>query len=584
LEFKTGTQKPGRGAFDQVEDYALDLRDFHTGSTGLVIVPVVLCRQPPAGFPLGANVASESADAVLPPVACGYPELAALILSRENSECADAFKINAVEWDAAAYKPVPTILEAAEALFANHDVRDIAEASADKQNLSATSDFLLSVVEQAKELRQKVVCVLTGVPGAGKTLAGLNLAHNPTIRSSGLPNAVFLSGNGPLVRVVSAALSSSSISPKGAAREVGTFIQNVHSYIRDGLRSDVPPHEAVVIFDEAQRAWDAKRVSLKLSQWRSQGQDVLSSDFETMSEPEMLLRVMDKHKDWAVLVALVGGGQEIHDGEAGLEEWGRAIQVSFPHWRIAASPAVLPTGAGLSGHRLFHGEIPPACHLEVAPTLHLGVSVRSFRAESLSSWVDAVLNGEEESARTISRTLENYPIVLSRDLREARRWLHGRRRGERRAGLLASAGALRLRADGIELSPGFRGNKGQYENWFLKPDGDCRSSNQLEIAASQFECQGLEIDWGGICWGEDFLWQPSHGWCYSRLNGSSRGRVPREHKQRYIRNGYRVLLTRAREGMVIYVPNGNLNDPTRPEELFESTADYLARCGVMPLH
>lgn len=576
LEFKTGGQKPNLGALNQVEDYALDLRDFHAVSLGREIVPAVICRQGGIGLIHSLGIG----DTVHAPVVCDYPSLGNFLLAHETREHNLVTVLDPYAWDHSAYRPVPTILEAAEALFAEHDVREITEASADKQNLSVTSDFLLAVVERAKRLGEKVVCIVTGVPGAGKTLAGLNLAHNPAIRAAGLPNAVFLSGNGPLVRVVSAALGSSTFAPPDARRKVGTFIQNVHTYIRDGLRLDAPPHENIVVFDEAQRAWDSNRVALKLGQWRARGQDVLASKFESMSEPEMLLSVLDKHRSWSVLVALVGGGQEIHDGEAGLEEWGRTLSSKFTHWRIAASPAVLPDGVGLSGHRLFHDSIPNGCVVDRADELHLGVSIRSYRAEALSEWVDAVLNGNPAAARSIALELDLYPLELTRDLDAARKWLGSQKRGQRRSGLLASAGALRLRSEGIELSPGFRGNKGQYENWFLKPDGDCRASNQLEFAASQFECQGLELDWAGLCWGEDFLWQPEGGWSYSRLNGASRGRVPREMKQRFIRNAYRVLLTRAREGMVIFVPRGSTTDPTRPCHLFDATAAYLSDCGV----
>ncbi|HBJ85793.1 MAG: DUF2075 domain-containing protein [Prosthecobacter sp.] len=580
LEFKTGGQKLARSASNQVEDYALDLRDFHAVSLGREIVPAVVCRQFASDSNSSAGSSVAESDLVKAPVVCDYASLGQFLLKQESPPETIAEAINPQAWDHSAYKPVPTILEAAEVLFAEHDVRDIAEASADKQNLSLTSDFLLSVVERAQRVGEKVVCILTGVPGAGKTLAGLNLAHNPAIRAAGLPNAVFLSGNGPLVRVVSAALTASTLAPPDAKRKVGTFIQNVHTYIRDGLRVDAAPHENIAVFDEAQRAWDAAHVARRYSQLRQRGFDVLGAAFDSMSEPEMMLRVMDKHPRWAVLVALVGGGQEINDGEAGLEEWGRTLSTQFPHWRIAASPAVLPGGAGLSGHRLFHDVIPESSSVEAAAALHLAVSIRSYRAEALSAWVDAVLSGDSAAAALLAQQLAHYPLRLTRDLSAARKWLCQQCRGERRSGLLASAGALRLRAEGVELSPGFRGNKGQYENWFLNPDGDCRASNQLEVAASQFECQGLEIDWGGLCWGEDFLWQPDNCWCYSRLNGASRGRVPRENKQRYVRNAYRVLLTRAREGMVIFVPKGNDTDPTRPSHLFDATANFLVACGV----
>jgi hypothetical protein len=417
-------QKLPRSASNQVEDYALDLRDFHAVSLGREIVPAVVCRQVDSGGNSSTRSSAVESDLVKAPVVCDYASLGQFLLTQESPPETIAEGINPEAWDHSAYKPVPTILEAAEALFAEHDVRDIASASADKQNLSLTSDFLLSVVERAQRVGEKVVCILTGVPGAGKTLAGLNLAHNPAIRAAGLPNAVFLSGNGPLVRVVSAALSASTLAPPDAKRKVGTFIQNVHTYIRDGLRSKDPQHERIVVFDEAQRAWDAQRVAQKLTQWRMRGQDVLATEFESMSEPEMLLSVMDKHKDWSVLVALVGGGQEIHDGEAGLEEWGRTLSTQFPHWRITASPAVLPGGAGLSGHRLFHDDIPESSSVEAAPALHLAVSIRSYRAEALSSWVDAVLSGDSAAAALVAQQLAHYPLRLTRDLSAARKWLH----------------------------------------------------------------------------------------------------------------------------------------------------------------
>ncbi|MBX7208575.1 MAG: DUF2075 domain-containing protein [Verrucomicrobiaceae bacterium] len=580
LEFKTGDQAVSRAALNQVEDYALDLRDFHAASLGCQIVPVLVVNQARTTAVLQSSATS---DLVWRPVMSSYDDLAVHIEHIESSAEGGSACPSAESWDSSSYRPVPTILEAAEALYAGHDVRDIASAGADPGNLTRTSEFLFQIVERARRNNEKVICIVTGVPGAGKTLAGLNLAHNPAIRSAGLPSAVFLSGNGPLVRVVSAALATSSQARSDARREVGTFIQNVHTYIRDALRSPSPPHEHIVIFDEAQRAWDATQVSRKFRQLRQRGFDVLGASFDSISESEMMLRVMDKHEGWAVLVALVGGGQEINDGEAGLEEWGRTLAASFPHWKVAASPVVLPSGPGLSGHRLFHSDHGDAPAVESADALHLSASVRSYRAESLAAWVDAVLAGDGNTARTEAQRLSSYPLVITRSLDAAKEWLHSHRRGERRAGLLASANALRLRAEGIELSPGFRGNKGQYENWFLNADGDFRSSNQLEVAASQFECQGLEIDWSCLCWGEDFLWQSSGGWCYSRLNGEKRGRVPREIKQRYWRNTYRVLLTRAREGMVLFVPHGDESDPTRPTALFDATARYLEACGVQSL-
>jgi hypothetical protein len=350
---------------------------------------------------------------------------------------------------------------------------------------------------------------------------------------------------------------------------VSTFIQSVHEFVREGLdKPDHPPVERVVVFDEAQRAWNAN-------------QNLKKNGLEG-SEPETMLSIMDRHKDWAVLVALIGGGQEIHNGEAGLAEWGATLREKFPHWKIAVSPKALERDTSLAGHRLFANNDSGSLEIRSESALHLEVSLRSFRAQKVTEWIEAVLACKPEKAAAILPALRDFPLALTRSLATARLWLHGHTRGRRRCGLVASSGALRLRTDGIELSSGFRqGNRDMYVHWFLAEPPDVRSSNQLEVAASEFECQGLELDWIGACWGGDFTFDVATGnWIYRSFSGTRWGSVGKEIDRQYLMNTYRVLLTRARQGLVIWIPRGNVADDTRPASWFDETTAYLCQCGL----
>lgn len=295
-----------------------------------------------------------------------------------------------------------------------------------------------------------------------------------------------------------------------------------------------------------------------------------------------MLSIMDRHLDWAVLIALVGGGQEIHNGEAGLTEWGRTLSNKFPHWRVAVSPKALAGDTSVAGHRLFEDGSNGTLSIQPEPALHLDVCLRSFRAQRVSEWVEAVLSGDATQAAGIMADICEFPIVVTRSLATARAWLREHARGLRRCGLVASSGAARLRPHGLELSSGFRqGNRDIYVHWFLAHPPDVRSSNQLEVAASEFECQGLELDWVGVCGDGDFTFDnPAGGWSSRSFSGSRWGEVGKEIDRRYLLNTYRVLLTRARQGLVIWVPLGDGIDQTRPSSWFDATADYLTRCGL----
>lgn len=568
LEFKTGETKHEKSTALQVEDYALDLRDFHEQSRDRTIVPIaVTTRAKPTSLDLGLSRA-DSVQQVQ--TACE------LDLSDRLAWCVELFaqssaQIDISEWDNSVYHPVPTIIEAAEALYAGHDVREIARSHADTQNLGATSRSLVHHILEAQRNGKKVLCIVTGVPGAGKTLAGLNVAHDPAVRAISNGAGVFLSGNGPLVRIVSAAIAKDFKKKQragNAERTVSTFIQNVHAFIKDSWPRAVAPSEQLIIFDEAQRAWDAEQCAKKNDRHES--------------EPESILSIMDRHPDWAVIVALVGNGQEINTGEAGLAEWGRALQSRFRHWEVAVSPRVLGTIRGDKMQQLFVEGERDGLSVHEVPALHLDVSLRSYKAEAVSRWVDAVIEGDAQRARAIMPDCAGFHMNLTRDLSVARTWLRSHTRGLRRSGLLASSGALRLRAEGIELTSGFRqGNKKMYVDWFLNDRTDIRSSDQLEVVATEYECQGLELDLSCICWGGDLLHEGVAGWEMRKLIGPKWNTMKQARDRRYLLNSYRVLLTRSREGFIIYVPRGDENDATRKPSGFDGTAHFLSECGLI---
>ncbi len=475
------------------------------------------------------------------------------------------------EWMAKGYKPTPTIVEAAQVLYRTHSVADISRSDAGAKNLQDLSAAANGIIDRARQNRTKAICFITGVPGSGKTLAGLNIATRRSDEHRD-EHAVFLSGNGPLVDVLREALSRDSVkregvSKKAAERKVRSFIQNIHHFRDQYVGNDDVPIERVVVFDEAQRAWTRQQTA---SFMRKRGQP----DFE-MSEPEFLISVMDRHLDWCTVVCLVGGGQEINTGEAGISEWMTALRTRFPAWDVYVSPRIsLPEYAAQSESDAFLKlpRVRPDEHL------HLAVSMRSFRAETLSELVGHILDNEPESVRAALESIQSgYPIYLTRDLAAARAWLRGRARGTERFGLVASSGAQRLRPEGIHIKA-----KIEPANWFLNDSADVRSSYYLEDVATEFAVQGLELDWVGVCWDGDFHHNHTR-WIHQAFKGKNWQSVNDKSKRLYLKNAYRVLLTRARQGMVIFVPRGDPLDHTRPSCFYESTFEYLRSCGIAML-
>jgi Uncharacterized conserved protein (DUF2075) len=571
LEAKTG--EATSQAKRQIEEYVLLLHYFHRASAELRIVPIIVTSERNE-----TDVAAVNQTQVFPQLASywvtrvvrsSWRELPSLLISLENT-CSEQVIVET--WDASPYFPVPGILEAAIALKSGLSIREIAHSESSEHEIENVQQAVQGYVQRASTENQHAICFLTGVPGSGKTLVGLSLAHSAQNKAHAIH---FMSGNGPLVKVVQHLFTHESM--RGGAKaaqayaEARTLIENVHVFARYHEDDNPgPPSNHAIIFDEAQRAWN-----------RRQNKKKFGRDY---SEPEMLLRIMERHLDWAVIIALVGGGQEINDGEAGLEEWGRALIASAKDWVIYASSEVLKGGASTAGRRLF--DDPSAQKkVQTSSALHLQTSHRSLRADQLATWVNRVLDGDAEGAAFLQIT-KRFPILLSRNLAETRSKLREQGIGANRYGLVGSSGAARLRAEGLEPSSSFHAAY-PWEHWYLAEEADVRSSYRCEVFATEFEIQGLELDWIGLCWGGDFIWDDFQGWQLRGLRHPARhgqqskwGAIKSSEKQLHRKNAYRVLLTRARQGMVIFVPNGDTADPTNAPHEFEATAQYLFRCGV----
>ncbi|MGA2849468.1 MAG: DUF2075 domain-containing protein [Terracidiphilus sp.] len=567
IEFKVGAPEHTSAAFDQVVDYALDLKNFHEGSHKVPIVPILVSTN--AGSePLTEVKFAE--DLVAGPLGTNKTNLGALIQSICLNNAFPALDID--EWRAKGYRPTPTIIEAAEVLYRTHSATDISRSDSGAKNLQETSASVSAIIDRARQNGFKAICFVTGVPGSGKTLAGLNIATRRS-EEHGDENAVFLSGNGPLVAVLREALARDkatreSVSKKSAERQVRSFIQNIHHFRDEYVGNLSVPAEKVVVFDEAQRAWTREQAASFMQRKRGQ------TDFN-ISEPEFLLSVMDRHADWCTVVCLVGGGQEINTGEAGISEWLNALESRFHNWEVYVSPRIALPEYGTKG-QVERFLLSP--QVRSNESLHLAVSMRSFRAEALSGFVGHIVDNEPEIGRTLFKSIQaDYPIYLTRDLSAARAWLIEKGRGTERFGLVASSGAQRLRPDGIHI-------KAEIDppNWFLNPRTDVRSSYYLEDVASEFAIQGLELDWVGMCWDGDF----HHNgvvWVCQSFKGTKWQSVKDDSKRLYLKNAYRVLLTRARQGMVLFVPRGDASDRTRPPSFYDGTYAYLRLCGIPAL-
>lgn len=571
IEFKVGESQFGAAAIDQVWDYALDLKNFHESSHDLPIAPILIATdaQTVCFDPKG----TVHDDHLLVPLCIAGGQVFQAIEACLSFLGGRPIDVNS--WEAGRYLPTPTIIEAARALYAGHSVEQISRSDAGATNLSRTSVAVDRVISDARAKHKKAVCFVTGVPGSGKTLVGLDVANRHMSAKDEL-YSVFLSGNGPLVAVLREALAidlqgranlaGGRVRKSEARDQVSAFVQNVHHF-RDDCLADAsrPPVEHVALFDEAQRAWNLAQTSAFMA--RKKGYSGFNQ-----SEPEFLISCLDRHPDWAVVVCLVGGGQEINTGEAGISEWVNALIHRFPDWHVYVSPEL--RGTEYRAAEILD-RLKQRPNVSFNDELHLATSMRSFRAETLSEFVKLVLERETESARTVFHSLDTrYPIVLTRSVTRAKRWLREQARGSERYGIVVSSQAQRLKPHAIDVRVAI-----DPVHWFLHGKHDIRSSFYLEDVATEFQVQGLELDWTAVVWDGDLRFSET-GWGHHEFAGSKWRNVKAVERKRYLENAYRVLLTRARQGMVIVVPEGEPDDPTRAASLYDPTFDYFCSLGL----
>lgn len=566
VEFKVGDGGFESYAQAQVLDYTLDLKNFHEGSHNARLIPVLVATN--------AERQEFEIDQIIEHNSVAKTNKKSLnntlqAFLKEPKKVID-FDI----WEKSIYKPTPTIIEAAQALYKGHNVEEISRSDSGAINLSKTASCLNKIIENSKSNNKKTICFVTGVPGAGKTLAGLNIA-NERMKADVDEHAVFLSGNGPLVDVLREALArdlvktskenGEPITKENAKRETNAFIQNIHHFRDEYLKHEIEPTEKVVVFDEAQRAWNEKQVSSFMK--RKKGIENF-----TMSEPEFLIDVMNRHKDWCTIICLIGGGQEINTGEAGLEEWINSFTESFSDWNVHYSNLITDSYNYIKTETQKNW-LENNANSETE--LHLSVSVRSFRSEKLSAFVHELLDLNITKASELYQEVKNdFPIYITRDLSIAKNWLRNKAKGSERTGVIASSGARRLRPVGINVK-----NEISAPNWFLNDKTDIRSSYFLEEVATEFDIQGLEIDWSCLAWGANFYLK-NNSWKYQNFKGSKWQNINQNISEEYLKNTYRVLLTRARQGMIIYVPKGSGTDHTRPELFYKETWEYLKSIGI----
>lgn len=561
IEFKCGESTFSTAALNQAWDYGLDLKNFHAGSHDAALFPMLVATRGDKG---DRSWAPPHPDGVRPPRRVVPTELHSAIA--DGLAEASGPPLDGIAWGQSAYRPTPTIVQAARALYARHTVEAIARSDAGAKNLSTTALAVENVIERSRTDRQKSIVFVTGVPGAGKTLVGLDVATRR--RDRGDARAVFLSGNQPLVSVLQEALTRDELqrrgptARKGAVRQaVKPFIQNVHHFRDEGVRrSHDAPDDHVVIFDESQRAWNQE----KTADFMKRRKGLPGFD---RSESEFLISYMDRHTEWAVVVCLVGGGQEIHTGEAGIAAWLEAVRSAFTHWHTYISPDLHDSeyAADASIAELAH-------HASVItdPRFHLATSMRSFRSENVSAFVKAALDCDRDAASEHLRAvLRRYPVVATRDLSRAKQWLRDHARGTEQVGLVASSQALRLKPHAIDIRVSV-----DPVHWFLGKDTDTRSSNFLEDAATEFQVQGLEVDWACVTWDADLRFRGG-AWSHHSFRGDKWTSINKPERQRYLLNAYRVLLTRARQGMAIFVPPGDARDATRQPAFYDGTFRYL---------
>lgn len=568
LEFKNGKDIFTAQDAQQAEDYAIDIKNFHKESEDLYVCPILIATE---------------AEPYRKPQSTGcYPDKQ-VHLQRENIETlvpkiseisrlyGDDGEIDFDKWFNSPYYPTPTIIAAAVEAYSSHHLSEIAQSEAGQDNINACENKINEVITYAEKNKKKCVCFVTGVPGAGKTLVGLDVvAKNLDKGDSNL--SVYLSGNGPLVEVLREALKRSVKAKKQYNRETETainaLIQSSYAFKKDNASHNNPTPENILIFDEAQRVWNQEKMARKHNDPKM-----------AVSEPYLMYSIMDRHQDWAVMICLVGLGQDIYDGEVGINEWFRCGINEFPEWELFYSSEIFNQ---VEDKNINKDLILGCGRCHEMNELHLKTSIRSFRADKQCQFVDALLDNNPEHTKEVYNLIsDRYPVYLTRNFGIAKDWVKKQVRGSQRCGVMACSSAQRLKPEGIYVPTDI-----DVKNWFLAPSDDLRSSNMLEIVASEFKVQGLEIDWGIVCWDAD-LRRNAKGdnWDHYTFRGTRWNKRNKPEQKRYLVNSYRVLLTRSRQGMIIFVPKGvdPEIDSSRDSAYYDGIYNYLISCGIKEL-
>ena len=493
LEFKQNSIL-NRASIDQVAAYARDLAEYHSATHGIKVSPILIPTRTIELSFIKDNVFVVSPDLIAAHLS-GLPE-------RDP--------INLMDWMAGDYAPLPTLIAAAKMIF-NHEKLP-AIRRAESLGVRKAVDALKEIAKTSQNDSMRSLAFVSGVPGAGKTLVGLQFVYEGTDENT---SSIFLSGNGPLVEVLRDALKSKA------------FVRDLHSFIKAYGTTEKIPSQHIIVFDEAQRAWDAEHMNSKNGIHKS--------------EPELLVGIGEKLPNWATLVGLIGHGQEIYSGEeAGMAGWSEALTspTSTSEWRIFSPPRYIEFFKGLE--------------VQEVPALDLDKSLRSRQAENLHLWVEHFLNGEiKEAAQLADQMLsQTYPIIITRDFEEAKGYLQERYEDapEARFGIIASSKDKALPQFGI--LNGFMDTRlVKRAPWYNRSVGEPGAGSNLDITITEFDSQGLELDMALVAWGNDYLWDGSN-WNL----GKSRSKFPQKDPHQLRKNSYRVLLTRSRDGVVIFLP------------------------------
>ena len=602
LEFKNGKEIFTAQDAQQAEDYALDLKNFHKESENLYVCPILIATAAPKyGKEQSLDCYSDKQVFLQREnIETLVPKVNQLIDKYGDNEKSIDFET----WFNSAYYPTPTIIAAAVEAYSAHSLSEIANSEAGQADIDICENTIDEIIKDAEENRKKCICFVTGVPGAGKTLVGLDIVAR-NLKKKYEKYSAYLSGNGPLVEVLREALKRSAKSkylltsdsdgvkyeltsdeytwvnddlfknkPVSEKRDiinaaVDSLILSSYQFKNEYATSCDPPLDHVLIFDEAQRAWSKDKMKSKHK----------NNPAFDVTEPNMIMGIMNRHADWAVIVCLVGLGQDIYNGEIGFEEWFNCAIHDYPEWEMYFSPVILSQ----KEDSLENVEQIKSCsRCFERDGLHLKTDLRSFRAENRCKLVDYLLKNEEKKTREVYESLkEKYPIFITRNYNDAKKWVRSKVRGSERCGVLACSSAQRLKPEGIYVPKDI-----DVKNYFLAPTDDLRSSNKLEVVASEFKVQGLELDYAIVCWDADLRRdEGNNNWDYYNFIGTEWKKRRKAEQKRYLVNSYRVLLTRARQGMVIFVPNGvdSEEDATRNHEYYDGIYNYLVSCGIKVL-